>query len=520
MNCWQVSRRCLRSKGGRRRVTRRALIGAAGALAFGAHVKAQDGPRQRGGIVDAGLAQLPVDWDPLTSREFSTTWLSTLLYDSLFQIGPGGESLPGLGLFTERSKDGRRLRITLRPHARFADGREITARDVVTSLERSRGVSWRLETVSHIEAVAETTVDIITSRPDASLPYSLASSKLPILPSDAPAFGDAVARGRLPVGSGPFRPLPLDGDEVRMLANSWYWQIGRPCLGGVRVRPVAGESTRTASLLTREVDLLPDVPLLDVQLCRQDPSLSVVGGATVGACMLVLNLRTSPMEDSAFRQVINAAIDREALVKAATDNEATPQQVFVPQDHWAAFDAPLQKPDSGKLKQQLRDLGYPVGLRLRMVSDERNVSLSNAAVFLQEQLAFVGIALAVDLLDAATLRNVLADGDFDMYATNVDPWRDPHELFRPWLMSDGERNAGGYSSLPVDRLIRKGVEELDPVRRAPVYQELQRLVLEDVPVVVLYLQNAFDSLVTRLHDYPLYPPVSALALRHAWLSEE
>ena len=46
------------------------------------------------------------------------------------------------------------------------------------------------------------------------------------------------------------------------------------------------------------------------------------------------------------------------------------------------------------------------------------------------------------------------------------------------------------------------------------------LVLEDVPVVVLYLQNAFDSLVTRLHDYPLYPPVSALALRHAWLSEE
>jgi ABC-type transport system substrate-binding protein len=374
--------------------------------------------------------------------------------------------------------------------------------------------------VTTIAAVSDETVELVTSRPDASLPVSLASPELPILPVDAPSFADAIAGERLPVGTGPFRPISLQRDEIRMLRNSWYWQIGRPWLGGLRVRPVAGEAMRTASLLTREVDLLPDVPLLDVQLCRQNPSLSVVGGASTGGCMLVANLGTSPMNDTAFRLLINAAIDRESLVKAATANEATPQQVFVPKDHWAAYDAPLQKPDIEKLKQQLRDIGYPVGLRLRMVSDERNVSLSNAAVFLQEQLAFVGIALAVELLDTMRLQTVLETGDYDLYAANIDPWRDPHEVFRPWLMSDGSRNVGGYASLKVDRLIRAGVQEVDTVRRAPIYRQLQEVLLQDAPVIVLYLQNAFDGMISRLQDYPQYPPVTALALRHAWLSKE
>jgi peptide/nickel transport system substrate-binding protein len=286
----------------------------------------------------------------------------------------------------------------------------------------------------------------------------------------------------------------------------------------LRVLSVAEESMRTASLLTGDVDLLPDVPLLDVQLCRQEPSLTVVGGPSVGGCMLVLNLRQPPMSDNAFRLLINRAIDRGALVKAATANEATPQQVILPQDHWAALDAPPETPNADSLKQDLRDLGYPIGLRLRMISDERNVSLSNAAVFLQEQLAFIGIALTVDLLAADILKGVLASGDYDMYATNIDPWRDPHELFRPWVMSDGERNAGGYASERADRLIRSGIRVYSPERRAPIYQQLQELLLQDIPFIVLYLQNYFDSMTSVLQDYPAYPPVSGLGLRHAWLS--
>lgn len=506
----------------RRPVSRRSFLAGAAAIGYrrGRSAHAQDRQPDRGGVVRVGLSQLPRLWDPLGSRDFSTIWLGTLIYDSLFQVDSSGNIVAGLALFVAISIDGQTLTIDLRPDARFADGRPVTATDVVVSLQRAWGRSWRLESVVAIEAVSASTIQIVTGAPDVALPASLASPELAILPADAPPFADAIAAGRLPVGSGPFRPLPLEDDEVKFLPNDWYWQIGRPRLGGFRVVGMTEESMRATALLTGEVDVLPDVPLLDVELCRQGPALTVVGGPSVGGCMLVLNLRQEPMSDTAFRLLLNRAIDREALVQAATANEATPRQAIIPEDHWAALDAPAETSNADSLRQDLRDLGYPVGLRLRMISDERNISLSNAAVFIQEQLAFIGISLTVDLLDPETLTQALADGDYDIYATNIDPWQDPHEVFRPWVMSDGVRNVGGYTSARADRLIRSGVLVASDERRAPIYQQLQQILLREVPFVVLYLQNYFDSMTSVLQNYPAYPPISGLGMRHAWLADQ
>jgi peptide/nickel transport system substrate-binding protein len=360
---------------------------------------------------------------------------------------------------------------------------------------------------------------VTTESPDAALLASLASPELAILPQGAPDFAEQVASGDPPLGTGPFRALRLRDEDIRMLPNRWYWQIGRPRLGGVRIVGMSEESTRSVALLTGEVDLLPDVPLLDVGLIRDDPALTLVGNQSVLGCMLMLNLRQSPMSEVSFRLLFNRAIDRKSLVQAATGGEATPQHLPIPKDHWAVLEDTMDEYDRDALKQELRDLGYPVGMRLRMISDDRNVALSNAAVFLQDQLAFIGISLEVNPLDATELREALENDDYDVFATTIDAWRDPHELFRPLAMSDGDRNIGGYSNAHCDRLVRLGVTVDEPERRAPYYQQLQRILLQDVPFVVLYLQKYFDSMTTRLQNYPAYPPISGLGMRHAWLSK-
>jgi peptide/nickel transport system substrate-binding protein len=188
------------------------LLGLAGALAVGASARAQGGTPQRGGIVTVGLAQLPTVWDPLGTRDFNTIWISTIMYDSLFQMGTDGNITAGLALFVSTSVDGETLTIELRPDAYFADGQPVTANDVVASLQRTRATSWRLESVRSISTLADSTVEIVTNSPDAALPVSLASPELPILPMNAPPFAEAVENGHLPVGSGPFRPLPLESD--------------------------------------------------------------------------------------------------------------------------------------------------------------------------------------------------------------------------------------------------------------------------------------------------------------------
>lgn len=495
---------------------RRFLAGVAAAgLALPAAARGQAPIPESRGIVRVGFSALPTAWDPLGSASFATRWLSTLVYDSLFQINPVGGIVPGLALFSSWSADKTVLSLDLRTGVRFADGSLVTARDVVMSLERAREVSWRLESVRSISATSDRTVEIVTDRPDVALVASLASPDLAILPGGASDFEALVAAGDPPAGTGPFRPLRLRDEDIRLLPNSWYWQIGRPRIGGIRIVGVPEESNRSVALLTDMVDFVPDIPLLDVSLLNQEQTTTLVGGASMLGCMLILNTRTSPMSERSFRLLFNRAIDRTALVDAATGGQATPQQVLLPLDHWAALDDMPDSYDREEVRQAFRNLGYPVGLRLRMISDERNIALSNSAVFMQDQLAFVGISLTVDLLDEGALALALAVGDYDLYATNIDGWNDPHELFRPLVAADGDRNVGGYRSANCDRLIRSAVTVESESRRAPYYQQVQRILLQDVPLVVLYLQNYFDSMTSRLQNYAAYPPVSGLGMRHA-----
>ena len=497
---------------------RRFIAGVAAAgLALPHIVRAQAPIPVTGGAIRVGLSELPSLWDPLGSRDFNTLWVSTLVYDTLLQFNGEGQFVPGLALFSSWSDDGTVLTLDLRDSARFSDGTPVKSFDVVQSLERARDRSWRLESVRFISALSDQTIQIVTESPDASLLASLASPEMAICPRGAPDFAEQVGTGIPPLGSGPFRILPLRQDAIRLLPNPWYWQVGRPRLGSIRITGMTEESTRSVALMTGEVDVLPDVPLLDVSLIRQEPSLKLVGSASTLGCMLILNMRQPPMSDVSFRLLFNRAIDRKALVKAATADEASPQHLLIHEDHWAALDNSMDSYDRDELKQDLRDLGYPVGLRLHMISDERNVSLSNAAVFLQDQLAFIGISLSVDLLPANLLRAALEANEYDLYASSIDAWRDPHELFRPLVMTDGDLNVGGYTSEHCDRLIRSGVLVEETERRAPYYQQLQRVLLQDVPVVVLYLQNYFDSMTSKLQNYPQYPPISGLGMRHAWL---
>jgi peptide/nickel transport system substrate-binding protein len=155
---------------------------------------------------------------------------------------------------------------------------------------------------------------------------------------------------------------------------------------------------------------------------------------------------------------------------------------------------------------------------LRLIADDSDATLANTAVVLQDQLAYAGIALGVEPLDAQELADETAAGAFDLLVTYTPPWRDPHELVRPLLASDGVQNHAGYASPRVDALIRNATLTNDQEQRADRYARLQERVLEDMPVIVLFRPFAFDAMTSRLTNYGLYPPVTSRGLASAVLN--
>jgi peptide/nickel transport system substrate-binding protein len=440
-----------------------------------------------------------------------------LLYDSVARWNVDGTILPALGLGWATTTYDRVLDITLRPDAFFQDGKPLTADDVRWTLERVRfggasmPESWRLEHVWRIQTLDARTVRITLEAPDASLVSSLAAPSLGVL-------SETVEPSNVRGGTGPFMLSFRSEKLVTLGRDPLFWQIGRPNFRALRIRPIQDDTERSTALVTGTVDLMPNAPLLDIPMLQADPSVRLVGGPSTHLCLLHVNLRAPALQDVSLRQLLSTAIDRGRLVKVAAAGQADATGLLFPQDSWVGGDVDdvdEEPPDA--IRDGLAALGIRTDLRLRLITNNADATLANTAIVLQEQLAYCGIALSVALLEDDELEEAIRFGNYDLLVGYTRPWRDPHELVRPLLASDGHANHSGYSSPDVDGMIRGATLVADREIRHERYIWLQEHILVDVPVIVLFRPYYFDAMTARLADYAALQPVTARGLLPATL---
>ena len=221
---------------------------------------APDQPVQ-GGVLRVAVER-PKHLDPALAGAVpvSDAVVADLLFDGL--TAPGGEpgdARPALAESWRPSDDRRSWQFFLRPGARFADGDEITAGDVVGTLNRiaTKGsgspVSRLLAPVQGYRAVAvDGTTDelagvsaprtdvvrIDLDEPVAALPAILSAPAFGVVPGATGPVGDDSMFDTAPTGSGPFALADgeelsgEDDDRIRLVRA----QGGRALLAGVDLR--------------------------------------------------------------------------------------------------------------------------------------------------------------------------------------------------------------------------------------------------------------------------------------------
>jgi peptide/nickel transport system substrate-binding protein len=464
---------------------------------------------------------LPVD--ATTDPSVETAWLTTLRYDSPLSIGVDGQVQGGVATGWSVSAGGLRIELAIRRDALFSDGTPVTAADVAASIERVwRGAAtaiepWHWQGIDRVEAVADERVRIHLRQADATILPSLASERVPVLPASWVARGWDAEAGPFPPGSGPFQLASVAASELTLTRHPGFYQVGRPRLMGMTIRGAANSLLRANDLVTASVEGLIDVPLLDVPLLRLDPNVTLAGRGGNRLSLLAINLARPAVNDREIRGLIASGIDRPALVRAATASEATPTARLLPGEHWAASEREPVQRSAADVRAALNDRGTFGDLPLRLITTEADTSLANACVFLQEQLAYAGIALTLDLLDDTELARTLQTGDWDLHAMYSSSWRDPHELLRPLLHSRGSLNRGGYASARMDDLLDGATTLTDEALRAQRYLLVQDLVTTDVPVIPLFVPNYYDAVAATIRNYEAFPPVSARGFRQVWM---
>jgi peptide/nickel transport system substrate-binding protein len=478
---------------------------------------------RRRDLIVIATANSPTNLDPGIGLDEASQKIHQLLFSSLLKIDDSLRVVPDLATRFEATDD-RTYVAEIPKGVRFHDGREMTSADVVYTFRRFLDpafASGRKGAYPNLEAVEP--VDRYTTRfrlrtPAVSFPINLVMGIVP--------EGTGPDAARHPIGSGPYTLSEfVPDDHVTLSAFSNYYG-GRPSNGALLFRTVPDETMRGLELRKGSVDLVindlsPDL----VAGLQHDGRLKVVTAPGTDYAYLGFNLRDPALADVRVRQAIGYAIDQQGIVKYLRHGLARPATGIVPPMSWAyASDVFQFTHDPEKAKALLDEAGYrdPDGdgshvrmhLTLKTSTDER---YRLQAAVIQEDLRKVGIALDVRSSEFATLMADVIKGNVQLYTLQFVGVTDPDMLRRTFLSTQAPPdgfNRGHYRNPEVDRLIDAATSASDENVRREDYQQAQRVIASDAPVISLWYKTNIAVAQPDLDGVALTPTADFTFLQH------
>lgn len=259
------------------------------------------------------------------------------VYEPLVTKDFGGAIMPALARAWEVSDDQLVYTFHLLQGVKFHDGSDMTADDVVASLERMKsvtGTSWETRDIDRVEKVDDHTVRLILSQPFTGLLDRLATapSGWGIMPEEiARRLFDGEITGADVVGTGPYRLAAFEAQqwwELEKFAD-YHGQITGPSdhkagerpvyLDRIRVTRVAEAGTRLAGLLAGDYDFVDDLSADDLPLLERNPSLGFQIMPAALGWYVKFNAVEGPMTNETLRRAVRSAIDAEEVMAGFGD---------------------------------------------------------------------------------------------------------------------------------------------------------------------------------------------------------
>jgi peptide/nickel transport system substrate-binding protein len=522
----------------RRKLDRRQLVACAASLglatpflgrgisAFAAPALQDGTPTPKpGGILKVGLQSDPTALDPQKQNLTAIWHVIEHIYDGLTRINPDLTVGPGLAEGWEISEDGTSYMFVLREGVTFHDGTPLKASDVKFTFERwvapetASTSAAELASVASIEATDDRTVVMTLHAPDASLLATLAGGSA-VIYSEAFVKANNNDISQVAMGTGPLKFVEyVPNTRIVLEKNENYWEEGLPYLDGIEMTIAADDTARTAAVVTGTVDFIEYAPLRDIPALEQDASLKLAGDSNTNIRFIGFNLSKEPFDNPLVRQAIAAVVDREAMLGPTVFGYGTPTEVLFPPDFWAALQQDVRPPDVERARELMAEAGLADGFTTTITSWSQYSFLSNAAVVLQEQLRQIGIEAELNLVENATMVDQVYTGKtYDIAVTGESAYVDPNTLIFQNFKTGESGNFVNYSNPEVDELIDQGIASTDQEERARIYQEIQALLLEDLPWINLFVANQYEAMKDYVQGYVHIPTGSNAAFRTTWIA--
>ena len=450
------------------------------------------------------LAGDVINLDPRYTTDATSARINRLIYARLVDFDERAQPQPALATWELLAPTYYRFRLG-REGRTFQDGDRLTSRDVKATydfiLDPTNVSPHRtaLAMIEHIEVIDDDTLDIFLRRPDPLFPGYLA---IGILPEHLAR--KAKGEDFVPNGSGPLIYLGRPDPGTVLLRRREDGQL-------LEVVRVPDATVRVLKLLRGEVDVLQnDLPAELITYMTQHQDIRVRRATGNNFAYLGFNLDDPDTGRIEVREAVAHALDRDAIIKYVLDDGARPAGALLPPEHWAGHpELKGASYDPERSRRRLLAAGYsperPLQLTYKTSSDAVRVRL---ATVIQDQLAKVGIRVALQTYDWGTFYGDIKAGRFQLYSLSWVGIKTP-DVFRYVFHSSAippeGANRGRFRDATVDTLIEAAEQVEETAHQVTLYHALQERLLATLPLVPLWYEDQVYATRDGIEDYSVAP---------------
>jgi peptide/nickel transport system substrate-binding protein len=434
-----------------------------------------------------GLSAFPPNLHPFEYTGTAALTVKLTLHRGLLSYNTDGS--PRAELAKEWSQpDPLTYVFKLDPNAKFHDGSPVEAEDVKWSFNwiAAEGSTAHLrkdfQSIAAIEITDPRSVTIKLREPSVTFAQTLASGYAPIVSrkSAAPNF----------IGAGPFKLKSVArGQSITVEKFPGFVREGKPIVSSILFNAMPDESLRNAALATGDVDIIEYVSTHHMKPI-EDANGTHIASVNGPFMYLVFNTKVGPLADPRIRRAIGYAVDREALNafgftgmgKAIDGLPVHPSDAYNPS---LAPERLTYNPE--KAKALLAEAGA-TNLVIELLSTSQYPQHNDTALVVQQSLAAIGITVNLHLPDWASR---VAQGNEGKYHIAVNgtsgAYNDPDSVstFISGGQSPSYNRPWGYGNERIDELLSQARKETDVKKRAELYAEVEKLFIEDLPLLPL-----------------------------------
>lgn len=481
-----------------------------------------------GGSLTEGIVGTPRFINPLLAVSDVDRDIINLIYSGLMRPDNNGGLIPDLAEKFEISQDGLSYTFTLKPDLIWQDGKPLTTDDIIFTIQQAKDQNLKSPKRANWEGVEIEKIDDRLFRFVLKKPYApfLENTIIGILPkhiwnnaiSEQMSFSEFNIE---PIGSGPYKIENIKRNSSGIITScelspNKNFALEKPHIKKITFRFYSSEKEILNAYQRGEINSISAIsPKTTKEIAKNNSNL--ITPLLSRAFGIFFNQNNAPvLSYKEVRQALNAAIDKKKIVEEVIHGFGIKLDYPVPAGTFGAIkeeenaEPPLNDTIT-QAKNILKNNGWTFNekeniwqktipsinnkkkketIKLEFsLSTSDTPELKQTAEILKSMWEKIGAKITIKIFEIGDLnQNVIRPRKYDALLFGEILGREP-DLFAFWHSSqrnDPGLNIAMYANVKTDKLLEEARITFDDEKRREKYEEFQKEIIKDLPVIFLY----------------------------------